>query len=208
MDTTKTTTRIHPLMAAAAVSVIVVSLAGTAAITGMLPSSHGAPEAPVASAQVAPSGAALAQSALPGTPVNYTPAMQPAQAAYTQPASLAQAQPMPAMSQAAYAQPVAAAQPALAPVVIEKTIIKEVPAKPVHKPVHHTTYARNDAPAYYEPAPRPAPAQPNYVAIGTGAVVGGLIGNQVGSGNGRKLATVAGIIGGGFLGNQIANQNR
>jgi uncharacterized protein YcfJ len=30
----------------------------------------------------------------------------------------------------------------------------------------------------------------------------------VGSGNGRKLATVAGMIGGGMLGNQIANQNQ
>lgn len=208
MEITKTTNRIHPLMAAAAVSVIVVSLAGAAAITGMLPSSHGAPEAPLATAQVVPNDGVLAQAALPGVPASYTPAMQPAQAAYAQPvqaayaAPVAQAQPMPLN----YAQPVASAQPA--PVVIEKTIIKEVPAKPVHKTVHHTRYVRNDAPAYYEPAPRPAPAQPNYVAIGTGAVVGGLIGNQVGGGNGRKLATVAGIIGGGFLGNQIANQNR
>jgi uncharacterized protein YcfJ len=200
MDTTKITTRIHPLMAAAAVSVIVVSLAGTAAITGMLPSSHGAPEAPVTTAMVAPANAAL-----PGVPASYTPAQQPMQAAYMQPAPLAQAQPMPAMTQTGYAQPVASP----APVVIEKTVIKEVPVpvRTAHR-THHTSYARNDAPAYYEPAPRRAPAQPNYVAIGTGAVVGGLIGNQVGSGNGRKLATVAGIIGGGFLGNQMANQNR
>jgi uncharacterized protein YcfJ len=39
-------------------------------------------------------------------------------------------------------------------------------------------------------------------------VVGGLLGNQVGGGNGKKLATVAGVIGGGLLGNQIANGNR
>jgi uncharacterized protein YcfJ len=69
--------------------------------------------------------------------------------------------------------------------------------------VHHT-YARND---YYAPAPRPAP-QPNYIGIGTGAVIGGLIGNQVGGGNGKKLATVAGIIGGGMIGNQMINTNR
>jgi hypothetical protein len=48
----------------------------------------------------------------------------------------------------------------------------------------------------------------SYLGTGAGAVVGGLLGNQVGSGNGRKLATVAGIIGGGMLGNQIANQNQ
>jgi outer membrane lipoprotein SlyB len=42
-------------------------------------------------------------------------------------------------------------------------------------------------------------------AVGTagGAIVGGLLGNQVGSGNGRKLATVAGAIGGAMAGNQI-----
>jgi hypothetical protein len=72
------------------------------------------------------------------------------------------------------------------------------------KPRHVASHSYSDAPVYREPAPRPAP-QPNYVAIGTGAVVGGLLGNQVGGGNGKKLATIAGVIGGGMLGNQIAN---
>ncbi|MDF3885295.1 glycine zipper 2TM domain-containing protein, partial [Cupriavidus basilensis] len=39
-------------------------------------------------------------------------------------------------------------------------------------------------------------------AVG-GAVVGGLLGNQIGKGNGRILGTVAGAVGGGFAGNQI-----
>ncbi|NIA54860.1 glycine zipper 2TM domain-containing protein [Massilia sp. TW-1] len=195
METTKTTSRIHPLTAAAAVSVIVVSLAGTAAITGLLPSSHSAPEAGANTAQVNPAYSA-APTAAPALPMaaEAPQGTQPQQAAYAQSA-------------------VASAQPA--PVVIKETVIKEVPAKPVHHTVHHanTSYAQNDSPsyrepAYREPAPRPAPQQPNYVAIGTGAVVGGLLGNQVGSGNGRKLATVAGMIGGGMLGNQIANQNQ
>lgn len=198
METIKTTARIHPLMAAAAVSVIVVSLAGAAAITGVLPSSHGAPEPSAAGMPVA---STQAQAPLPGVPAYGAQPQQPVQAAYAQP------QP------AGYAQPaLAAAQPAPAPapVVIEKTVIKEVPAKPAHTVRHHTSYAQNDSQRYYEPAPRPAPApaQPNYMAIGTGAVVGGLIGNQVGNGRGRTLATVAGVIGGGLLGNQIANQNR
>jgi uncharacterized protein YcfJ len=206
MEAIKTTTnRIHPLMAAAAASVIVVSLVGTAAITGILPSSNSAPQAQPAalmSSQVSPNYAgtmapvaAPAQGAQP-MPIGYT---QQAAPGYAQPAAM-------------YAQPAAAAvQPAPAPVVIKetRTIIKEVPAKHV---VHHpratnTSYASRDP--YYAPAPAPRPApQPNYMAIGTGAVVGGLLGNQVGSGNGRKLATVAGIIGGGYLGNQYANQNR
>jgi uncharacterized protein YcfJ len=57
-----------------------------------------------------------------------------------------------------------------------------------------------------QPQPAPAPAQPNYVGIGTGAVIGGLIGNQVGGGRGKALATVAGVIGGGMLGNAVQNQ--
>lgn len=36
-----------------------------------------------------------------------------------------------------------------------------------------------------------------------GAVAGGVLGNQVGKGDGRKLATVAGAVGGGFAGNAI-----
>ena len=48
MESIKTATRIHPLMAAAALSVITVSIAGTAAITGLLPNSKA--NAPVAAA--------------------------------------------------------------------------------------------------------------------------------------------------------------
>jgi uncharacterized protein YcfJ len=36
-----------------------------------------------------------------------------------------------------------------------------------------------------------------------GVVVGGLLGNQVGGGNGKKLATLAGAIGGGYAGREI-----
>jgi len=41
------------------------------------------------------------------------------------------------------------------------------------------------------------------VGTGLGAVVGGLLGNQIGGGNGRVLATVAGAAAGGYAGNQI-----
>lgn len=41
-----------------------------------------------------------------------------------------------------------------------------------------------------------------------GAVAGGLIGNQVGGGDGKKLATVAGAVGGGYAGNQIQKKNQ
>ena len=207
MEAIKTTQRIHPLMEAAAVSVSVVSLAGTAAITGMLPSSHSAPETPLTTAQANPAYVAPVAAAAPLMAAAAPQALQAAPVAYAQPVSAQYAQPVSAQ----YAQPATAAvqaAPAPAPVVIKETVIREVPVKqaaPKPRVVHHTKYVRDDG--YVAPAPRPAP-QPNYVAIGTGAVVGGLLGNQVGSGNGRKLATIAGVIGGGMLGNQIANQNR
>ncbi|HEU4373709.1 MAG TPA: glycine zipper 2TM domain-containing protein [Telluria sp.] len=176
MESIKTARRIHPLMAAAAVSVVIVSLAGTAAITGLLPTSHGAP--------------APALSAIPAAPLTQVSAAEPQFAAAPQ--------------QYAPAQPYSA-EPDPAPAIRH--------AAPHHKVVHHhhTQVARNDyqqndsAPVQQQAA---APAQPNYVGIGVGAVVGGLLGHQVGGGNGKKLATVAGVIGGGMLGNQIANGNR
>nr|WP_154743553.1 glycine zipper 2TM domain-containing protein [Pseudomonas karstica] len=43
-----------------------------------------------------------------------------------------------------------------------------------------------------------------------GALAGGLLGNQIGGGNGKKLATVAGAVGGGYAGNKVQEgmQNR
>ena len=41
------------------------------------------------------------------------------------------------------------------------------------------------------------------VGIVAGAAAGGLLGNQIGSGNGRTLATVGGAVAGGFAGNEV-----
>jgi uncharacterized protein YcfJ len=187
---TTATNRIHPLMAVAAVSVIIVCAAGTAAITGVLPSSHGAPEAQVGAAAY-PAQQMQAQAA--GAPSYLQPqTAQPYVQAY-QPTA-----PVPAPTTAIYVQP--------APVVQEKApVVHRAPRHVVH---HYTEEARYDRPVYTQRQSEPVARQPNYVAMGTGAVIGGLVGNQVGSGNGRKLATVAGIIGGGFLGNEIANRER
>ena len=37
----------------------------------------------------------------------------------------------------------------------------------------------------------------------TGALLGGVLGNQVGEGSGKKLATVAGAVAGGYAGNKV-----
>ncbi|GHE22469.1 glycine zipper 2TM domain-containing protein [Halomonas urumqiensis] len=41
------------------------------------------------------------------------------------------------------------------------------------------------------------------VGTAAGAIVGGLLGNQVGGGSGKKIATVAGAVGGGLAGREV-----
>ncbi|WP_426112250.1 glycine zipper 2TM domain-containing protein [Pseudomonas sp. DSP3-2-2] len=59
---------------------------------------------------------------------------------------------------------------------------------------------------------RQAPVKDQHQIVGSviGAVAGGLLGNQIGGGNGKKLATVAGAVGGGYAGNKVQEgmQNR
>jgi uncharacterized protein YcfJ len=52
---------------------------------------------------------------------------------------------------------------------------------------------------------RQAPVQDEHKIAGTaiGAVVGGLLGNQIGGGSGKKVATVAGAAAGGYTGNRV-----
>lgn len=44
-------------------------------------------------------------------------------------------------------------------------------------------------------------------AVG-GALIGGLLGNQIGGGNGKKIATVGGAVAGGMAGNEIEKRNK
>lgn len=46
------------------------------------------------------------------------------------------------------------------------------------------------------------------VGVVGGAVVGGLLGNMVGGGNGKKLATVGGAVAGGYAGNEIEKSQK
>lgn len=55
------------------------------------------------------------------------------------------------------------------------------------------------------PVTRQAPVKDEHQLAGTiaGALIGGVLGHQVGGGSGRDLATVAGAAGGGYAGNRI-----
>ena len=182
METIPTTpSRIHPLAAGAAVSVILVSLLGVAAIAGILPNSHSSDNS---------NNAPLVQNA--GAPVLVQTA-----------AGLQYMQPVTAPIASAYQ-----VDPVQAPVAVKQASTARRTTHTHH--THSQTYAqadtgyRNDVrqPTYQQPAP----VANSPIGIATGAVVGGLLGNQVGGGRGRTLATVAGAVGGGYLGNMAGQK--
>jgi uncharacterized protein YcfJ len=152
--------RIHPLVAVAAVSVSLFSMLGIAAITGVLPSSHGT-NADAASAVVQPTAAVPddwdANKTLQKN-------LQP--------------------KHVAHAQAVAGGGAAQQSTTNNTT--HTAPVQTAHKSV----------------------PQNSAVGIGVGALIGGVLGNQVGSGDGKTLATIAGAIGGGYVGNEVAKKNQ
>ena len=187
--------RLHPLAIAAAASVTVVSLVGAAAILGWLPSSHSS--ALDSAAMTAPATQPVALAAAPVYGAVQAPVAAPLQVNATRFQT----------ADGRVFEEVNPAETRTAPQVIEK------PAPVVHrKVVHHTVQHAAPAPQY---AQQPAYSQQHpvrtYVSdmspvgTGIGAVVGGVLGNQVGGGNGKKLATVAGALLGGYAGNEVAH---
>lgn len=211
--------RIHPLVATAAVAVTLVSLVGIAAITGVLPNSHGTTAPVIATTAPAPLMTSTQKDGrmMPNEPVatNST-----APAYVTGPASNQ------------YVEPVA-------PPVVKHA----APHKPVtHVPTYNPNYAsepsqqsrqskqsrQSQSQPYdrdYQVAQGPAVchncgrvesivaqhepvAQGSGVGVAAGAVLGGILGNQVGGGNGRTLATVAGAVAGGYGGNEVEKRTR
>ncbi len=75
-----------------------------------------------------------------------------------------------------------------------------VSVDPVRSTVNHPKQVCRD-----ETVTHTAPPKDQHRIAGTaiGAVVGGLVGHQVGGGKGKTLATVAGAVGGGYAGNRI-----
>ena len=180
--------KMHPLVAAAAASVIVVSLVGTAAIMDWLPNSKSkeapemsatTPAAPGTAAGTAPAAPAATEAPVPTAPKAH------ATAPHKKPATHAAAAPQPAPTPAQ-----AGAQQQPMPQVVQAQPICEVCGKVEGIRTIETA------------------AKPSGVGVVAGAVVGGLLGNQVGGGTGKTLATVAGAVGGGYAGNEIEKRTR
>ncbi|ACD19131.1 glycine zipper 2TM domain-containing protein [Paraburkholderia phytofirmans] len=176
--------RIHPLVAGAAVAVILASATGIAAMTGLLPVSHAVTEpappvtataAPVANAPVAaPQPAPVQQTAQQAAPAR-PPVHHPHRATPAAAPNYANNQGYQAPYEAATPRPVAA-DPYAGEVVAINTV----------------------------QAPEPTTG---LGALG-GAVAGGLVGNQIGGGRGKILTTIAGAVGGGLAGNGIEHAVR
>ncbi|OAJ54683.1 glycine zipper 2TM domain-containing protein [Paraburkholderia ginsengiterrae] len=187
--------RIHPLVAGAAVAVILASATGIAAMTGLLPTSHAVTE--------------------PALPVTAAAQVASAPLAAPQPVPVQQTAQLPV--QQAAQQPVQQAAPARPPV--HHTHRPSPTPAPGY--ANNQGYQAN----YNNPAPRPVAADPyagEVVAINTvqspepttglgalgGAFAGGLVGNQIGGGRGKILTTIAGAVGGGLAGNGIEHAVR
>lgn len=72
--------------------------------------------------------------------------------------------------------------------------------KPITKTTSTPRQVCNDVTVQHKGDPKD---EHEIVGAAIGAVVGGVAGNQVGGGNGKKLATVAGAVAGGYAGKKI-----
>ena len=183
--------RIHPLVAGAAVAVILASATDIAAMTGLLPTSHAVtePAQPVttAAAQVASAPVAVPQpSALQQT------AQQPVQQTVQQTA--------PAHPRVHHTHSAPTGDtPRYANNQGYQAPYQAAPARPLADPYAGEVVAINTV-----QAPEPTTG---LGALG-GAVAGGLVGNQIGGGRGKILTTIAGVVGGGLAGNGIEHAVR
>lgn len=176
--------KLHPLLVAAALSVIGASaLAAVALINGHVAARHlaGAEQAIVASAP-APQTPPAADA--PPSPTVAAPASASRPAAPKR-----VAKPAPA--------PVAAATPP-ATTTVPAAPLPAPPAAPICRECGTVTAIREVQ----------TPGSANGVGAIAGGVVGGVIGNQIGKGSGRDAARILGAIGGAVAGHQIEKHAR
>lgn len=179
--------RMHPLVAGAAISVMLASLTGVAAMAGLLPNSHSENKAAAEAVQPKAAPASTKPAAVAKTPkaadsdrLALNEDDQASASRRQQAASLSASQSgdrTPDYSQ----EMVRVAQPARACSNCGRV-----------ESVHAVQ----------------SQADPSGVGVVGGAVVGGLLGNQIGGGSGKTLATIAGAVGGGYAGNEVEKRTR
>lgn len=174
--------RIHPLVAIAAISVTLFSLAGLAVVTGVMPRSQAqmaAEQQPVVTTTTAQPG--TAPTTVSTAPVAKAATPAPAKVVHrTAPKSVEPAR--------AAIPPLAAAEPPAAP----KTAA----------PVCHDCGIVESI--------RTVEEEGKGTGLGAiaGGVLGGVLGHQVGGGRGKDLATIVGAAGGAYAGHQVEKSQR
>jgi len=188
MDTYNKPNRLHPLVAGAAISVMLASLTGVAAMTGLLPNSHSENKAAAEVSQPqASQSSAMKPAAVAKTP----------KAVGSERLALKEDDQAPAGRQQQAASLPASQTGHAAPDYSQDMVRVAQPARACGncgrvESVHAVQ----------------SQADPSGVGVVGGAVVGGLLGNQIGGGSGKTLATIAGAVGGGYAGNEVEKRTR
>ena len=214
-----TRTRVHPLMLGAAASVVLVSLLGAAAIAGILPASHGTP---TPNARQLASTESISDGSQTVTPVSGSrfitadgrvleevkTAVPAAQTDATATPTVLKTNKVTQVHRKPMVHAVRHQQVAFNETLSYRDPSYQAPSNQYPANQYPATQVAQAQPStVYAPQPQPVSAYGNVnpVQTGVGAVIGGLLGSQVGKGNGRTLATVAGVIAGGYAGNEISH---
>lgn len=175
--------RIHPLVAGAAVAVILASATGIAAMTGLLPTSH-----------------AITEPALPATTVAAQVASAPVAVPQANPVQQTVQQAAPPRPRVYHPHSTPAAEsPRYANNQGYQAPYESASTRPVADPYAGEVVAINAV---------QAPELTTGLGALGGAVAGGLVGNQIGGGRGKIFTTIAGVVGGGLAGNGIEHAVR
>jgi outer membrane lipoprotein SlyB len=178
------TSKTSPFVIAASIAVIIASIVGVGAMTGLLPGRNAKTETPPAASAPAEPGKTADDAAKPP---------QPAKTAQTD------AEAEKGSKSASEEKP--AAKPKTAAKSAHKTSAREATIEEIHK--------KAQAPACGNCGVITAIRTVEQAGEGSGlgaiagGVVGGLLGHQVGGGTGKDIATIAGAVGGGYAGHQI-----
>lgn len=226
-----TAPRLHPLVAAAAVSVIAVCAAGVGVMTGVLPGSHAGTSPSALTTPAAPPALSTAQATAPvAAPIAAAPPQVSAEPTAPAAPPKAAARPRPVKVAAAH-HSVEDAAPArtAAPLPVGNTVPPRVDpyesSTQGMPPSGYGTAQANIPPPPTLPAPvvKPVcancgvveavvettrPGDASGVGIAGGALGGAVVGKQFGSGRGRDFLTVLGAVGGAIAGNQIEKSVR